>query len=230
MHGKWGRLPGPLAPFLGREGYKVIDPNMPWSGTRLYDVPYGAALQELQAMVAKLRAEGAQRVVVGGESFGANGALAYQARYGDADALMLLAPGHSPQGWYADGRIKADVDRARALNQAGKGQERISFSDPNEPQPRMMTATVETYLSFFAPRGRANMHLSAQAIGRRRKAVPVLLVNSERETRVQGRAFIWNELPPHPKSVYVESPLGHSDAAEGARSDVVKFLASIASD
>ena len=203
---------------------------MPWSGTRLYDVSYGTGLAELQAMVAQLRAAGAQRVVVGGESFGANGALAYQARYGDADALFLLAPGHSPQGWYADGRIKADVDRASALYQEGKGQERIGFIDPNEPQPRMMTATVETYLSFFAPRSRANMHLSAQAIGRRGKAVPVLLVNSARETPTHGRAFIWNALPAHPKSVYIESPLGHFEAAEGARSDVMNFLASLASD
>jgi len=220
MHGKWGRSPGPLAPYLEREGYRVRSPDMPWGARRLYDAPYRTALEELHHDVVQLRAAGAKKVVVGGESFGANGALAYQAHYGDADALVLLAPGHNPGGWYRSGDTRDDVDRATALAKEGKSAERITFTDINTT-PRKMFATVDTYLSYFAPRGRANMNVSARRI---KVPLPVLLVNSADEARSHGRAYIFDALPPHPRSEYVESPLAHGAAAEGARADVQRFL------
>lgn len=228
MHGKWGRPPGPLAGLLGREDYQVVSPTMPWSGGRLYDTSYPAGLTELHAAVEKLRAAGARLVVVGGESFGANGTLAYQAQYGDADALILLAPGHNPGGWYRSGLIKAEVDEARALRNAGRGGERFTFTDPNQDNNRKLSATVDHYLSFFNPLGLANMGVSARRIAAHGRAVPVLLVNSSNEARTQGRGFIWNELPAHPASVYAELSAGHSEAAEAAASLVRRFLETLA--
>lgn len=230
MHGKWGRPPGPVAGYLEREGYRVVSPEMPWSGGRLYDVPYMEGLTALHAIVRKLRADGTRKVVVGGESFGANGTLAYQSVYGDADALIILAPEHMPGSWYRSGLIKEEVDRALALREEGKGKERYSFTDPNQDKSRRMTATVETYLSYFAPRGRGNVAVTAAKIAADGKAVPVLLVNSTNETRTQGRKLIFDVLPPHPKSVYIESGAGHGEAAERARPDVMRFLESIAQD
>ena len=223
MHGKWGRAPGPLAPYFEREGYRVVSPEMPWSGRRYYDVPYRVGLAEVHHEVEKLRAAGAKMVFVGGESFGANGALAYQAEYGDADALVLLAPGHAPGGWYRSGETRDDVDRANALAKQGKLNERFTFTDQND-QPRRMTATVESYLSYFAPRGRGNMNVSAKRI---KRPVATLVVNSAREVKVQGRAYIFDALPPHPRSLYVESPMEHGTAAEGARTDVQGFIDSL---
>jgi len=196
---------------------------MPWSGHRYYDVPYRVGLEEIHREVEKLRAAGARMVIVGGESFGANGALAYQAEYGDADALVLLAPGHAPGGWYRSGQTRDDVDRAIALAKEGKTSERFAFMDQND-SPRRMTATVDSYLSYFAPRGRGNMNVSARRI---KRPVATLVVNSSREVQSQGRAFIFDALPPHPRSVYVESPMDHGSAAEGARADVRRFIDSV---
>lgn len=231
MHGKWERPPGPLASYFAREGYTVNSPTMPWSSLRQYEASYETGLAEVHEIVRSMRAAGARRVVVGGESFGANGALAYQAEYGDADALVLLAPGHMPGSWYRSGLSRADVDRAQKLAADGKKKERGTFTDPNPSgTSRTFTATIENYLSFFRPRGLGNMNLSAQRIKRSGKAPPVLLVNSSRETASQGRGYIWDVLPANPKSVYVDSSAEHASAAERARDDVMKFLESLNAD
>lgn len=227
MHGKWGRTPGPLARYFEREGYRVVSPDMPWSGRRLYDASYGAGLEEVHREVERLRAAGAKKVIVGGESFGANGALAYQAVYGDADALLVLAPGHMPGSWYRAGTTRDAVDRAGALAAEGKRDERFSFTDFNQERQRNLSATVDAYLSFFRPGGLANMNVSARQI---KQPVPVLVVNSANEVKTQGRRFIFDALPAHPKSVYIESALDHGSAAEGARADVQRFVDAIAAE
>jgi len=227
MHGKWGRAPGPLARYFEREGYRVVSPDMPWSERRLYDSSYRAGLEEVHREVARLRAAGAKKVIVGGESFGANGSLAYQAEFGDADALIILAPGHMPGSWYRSGITRDAVDRAGALAREGKRDATFSFTDHNQERQRPLSATVDAYLSFFRPNGLANMSASAKRIT---QPVPVLVVNSTNEAKSQGRAYIFDALPPHPKSVYVESAQDHGTAAEGARADAQRFVDSIAED
>ncbi len=227
MHGKWGKTPGPLARYFEREGYRVFSPEMPWSERRLYDTTYRAGLEEVHREVERLRAAGAKKVIVGGESFGANGALAYQAVYGDADALLVLAPGHMPGSWYRSGLTRDAVERAGALATEGNRDQRFSFTDSNQERQRNLSATVDTYLSFFRPNGLANMNVSARGI---KQPVPVLVVNSTNEVKTQGRQFIFEALPPHPKSVYIESALDHGNAAEGARTEAQRFIDSIAGD
>lgn len=193
----------------------------------MYDASYRVGLEEIHREVERLRAAGAKKVIVGGESFGANGALAYQAVYGDADALLVLAPGHMPGSWYRSGLTRDDVDRAGALFAEGKWDERFSFTDSNQERERNLSATVDAYLSFFRPNGLANMSASAKRI---KQPVPVLVVNSTNEVKNQGKGYIFDALPPHPRSVYVESALDHGSAAEGARADAQRFLDSIAAD
>src|SRR4051794_14024722 len=50
MHGKWGapRSLQPLARTLEGRGYRVVLPEMAWSGRRLYDIDYPAALREVE--------------------------------------------------------------------------------------------------------------------------------------------------------------------------------------
>lgn len=227
MHGKWGRPPGPLARYFEREGYTVVSPEMPWSGGRLYGTSYRAGLEEVHREVARLRAAGAKKVIVGGESFGANGALAYQAVHGDADALIVLAPGHMPGGWYRSGLTREAVDRAAAMAREGKRDERTSFTDYNQDRQRPLSTTVDAFLSFFSPSGLANMNASAKGI---KQALPVLVVNSSNEVKSQGRSFIFEALPAHPKSVYLESAQDHGGAAEGSRNDAQRFVDSVAAD
>src|SRR3954465_10877780 len=83
MHGKWGgagdKAMAPLAAALRAAGFLVDQPEMPWSGTRLYDRDYDAAMDEIDAAVARLKARNAQKIVVSGQSLGGNAALRYAA-------------------------------------------------------------------------------------------------------------------------------------------------------
>ena len=99
LHGKWDRPPTNvlgLARQLEAEGFKLATPTMPWAGTREYDVPYDQAIAEIESAAKSLRDRGAKRIVVGGLSFGANGALAYASSGKALDAVFALSPGHAP--------------------------------------------------------------------------------------------------------------------------------------
>ena len=99
MHGKWGtpQSMSALASELGSRGYLLSNAEMPWSGRRLYDVDYPAALKEIEQQVNDLRAKGAKRIVVAGQSMGANAAVAYASSGFPLDALVILSPGHFPE-------------------------------------------------------------------------------------------------------------------------------------
>ncbi|MCL6555988.1 MAG: alpha/beta fold hydrolase [Burkholderiales bacterium] len=85
-----------LAPQLERAGILVGTQKMPWSRQRAFDRDYAQAMTEIDATVARLRARGATRIVIGGHSLGAAAALIFCAQR-PADGLLLLALGHSPQ-------------------------------------------------------------------------------------------------------------------------------------
>jgi esterase/lipase len=116
MHGKWGAPQSmtALARDLGSCGYLVSNPEMPWSGMRLYDVEYPAALKEIEQQVNDLRAKGAKRIVVAGQSMGANAAVAYASSGFALDALVILSPGHFPELGMGK-RLQRSVERARSM-------------------------------------------------------------------------------------------------------------------
>jgi hypothetical protein len=69
MPGKWGapedRHLYRISQTLQDAGVMLDMPTMPWSRHRNYDVGYDDALKEIDQAVAKLKAKGARRIVVG---------------------------------------------------------------------------------------------------------------------------------------------------------------------
>jgi len=226
IHGKWGRPPGPLASYLDRSGYRVTSPNMPWSGSRLYDADYDAAIEQLHQEVLRLRQDGARKVVLIGHSFGANGAIAYMTRYQDADAIVLLAPGHVAEGMYRGGRTRATVEQARQLVADNHADERLSFIDPNSGnRSRGMSTTAKIYLSYFDPDGLANMPKSAGLIP---VSIPVLCVMSAEDSIFRlGHSYVFDKFKPNDKSVYIESQASHLATPDASTADVMRFLQSL---
>lgn len=226
IHGKWGRPPGPLAGYLERSGYRVRSPEMPWSGGRNYDADYESAMEQLHQEVLRLRNDGARKVVLIGHSFGANGAIAYLTRFQDADALVLLAPGQVVEGMYRGGKTRAAVDQARQMVADSKGDERLTFIDPNSgDRSRAMSAQTRVFLSYFDPAGLANMPKSASRIP---VSVPVLCVMSadDRIFRL-GPRYVFDKFKPNDKSVYVETQASHIATPEASTEDVLRFLRSL---
>ena len=84
MHGKWGTPLGPTQPLemaMRAAGFMVIAREMAWSHDRAYDQTLDQVMVEIDREVAELRSDGARTIVVAGQSFGANMALAYAARH-----------------------------------------------------------------------------------------------------------------------------------------------------
>jgi dienelactone hydrolase len=204
----------------------VVELVMPWAGSRLYDAPYESALKQIDAAVKELRAKGVKRVVVAGHSFGANAAIAFAGSGGDLDGILAMAPGHTPRWSYYKGGTKPAVDRARELVAGGRGNERVSFNDPNQGQMRALSARADVFLSYFDPDGPAHMPASMARIV---KPVPLLwLIGSEDPLFPQGEDFAYRKAPPHPLSRYVVVAADHLNTPAAGREQIIDWLKSVA--
>src|SRR6185312_5330849 len=102
---------------------KVTAPPMPWARGQWerISITVEAAHQQIDAMVAQLRAQGAQRIVVGGHSLGANVALSYAAQRGNVAGVIMIAPGHQPAFSYRTmPDFRSALERAAGLVQSGQ--------------------------------------------------------------------------------------------------------------
>lgn len=221
MHGKWGAPPAPQAPAFSLEGFNVISPVMPWAGSRRYDQTYQDSLKEINTLVKKLRAEGYKAIIVGGQSFGANAAIAYASAYGDIDGLILFAPGHNP-----------DIDRngqprmvsiAKESIKSGKPEVLISFADYNDGgRTRTFEARSDVFVSFFAEDGPANMSLNAR---RMKAAIPtIVFMSSDDFVTRQGSGYFFDRMPKHEKSKYIVSSAGHREVPAASYSAALTWL------
>jgi dienelactone hydrolase len=229
IHGKWATPPFwhvTVSNAIEREGWPVVELTMPWAGSRLYDAPYESALKQIADAVKELRAKGVKRVVVGGHSFGANGAIAYAGSGGDLDALLAMAPGHTPGRSYRQGTTKDSVDQARQLVAANRGSERLSFTDTNQGQTRSLSARADVFLSYFDPEGIGNMPTSMARIAR---PVPLLwLIGTRDPLYPRGQAFAFDKAPPHPLSRYVVVAADHGNTPSAGREEIIDWLRAIA--
>jgi pimeloyl-ACP methyl ester carboxylesterase len=121
----------PLARELESRQYRVSNGEMAWSGRRLYDVDYPTALKEIEQQVRQLRVSGVKRVVVAGQSMGANAAVAYASSGFDLDGLVILSPGHFPERGMGQ-RLRPSLERARSMVAANRGADFESFDDINQ--------------------------------------------------------------------------------------------------
>jgi pimeloyl-ACP methyl ester carboxylesterase len=221
LHGKWGAPPAPLATEFKEQRFHVISPSMPWARDRYYDVSYETGLKVLNEIVKAARADGYQRVIMGGQSFGANGALAYASAYGDIDGLILFAPGHNP-----------DIDRnyqprlvsiAKEAINSGKPETPISFTDYNDgSRTQTFEARADVFVSFFGEDSLANMSLSARRI---KTPIPtiVFMGNGDYVTR-QGSHYFFDRLPKHPLSRYTVSSASHRGVPKASFEETLAWI------
>lgn len=224
MHGKWGRPPAPLAAQFTQAGFQVLSPEMGWSGAQAYRVTYADSLAAVHRDIEKLRASGVKKVVVGGQSFGANGALAYASLYDNIDGLMLFAPGHNPD--IDRNRNPAKVQLAKSMVEKGQGDQPVVFTDYNDgSRVRDFEVPAASYLSYFDPKGLAAMPVSAQRI---RKPVPVIVFMGRSDfVTTQGPGYFFHRLPGHPGSRYVVSLAGHREVPAASYDEALKWLEAV---
>ena len=226
MHGKWGspqRLVNGLADALQREGFLVANPEMPWSGRRYYDKSIDGADAEIDAEVAQLRDKGAKQIFIVGHSLGAAYALHYASRTA-VNGVAAIAPGHIPEGRRFTEMYVDDVNKARALAAAGKGDEMIWFQDLNTGNRRSnLKASAATFLSYFDPAGPLNMARNAQSI---KPGTPVLWAVPKQEEQPL-RDFVvrfYEKLPPNPGNKFAEPDSDHLQAPTVATAEIINWI------
>ena len=226
MHGKWGspQSMSALARELESKGYLVSNAEMAWSGRRLYDVDYPTALKEIEQEVQQLRAKGAKRVVVAGQSMGSNAAVAYASSGFDLDGLVVLSPGHFPEGGMGK-RLRPSYERAQRMVAANRGADFDSFEDINQGKQRALKMTAGIYVSYFDPNGLGAITKNIKTFS---KPVPVLLVIGTDDPFYPESKAMFDSAPANAASRYVVMNTDHFNMPNVVAAEFVKWLDSFA--
>lgn len=216
---------GKLKPLLEQQGMLVQFPDMPWSRGRHLDGHWDQAMAEIAGHVKTLRSQGAGKIVIMGHSMGVPAALGFAARGGDAQALVLLAPGHVPARYYAatqNTAVRDSINQARQLLASGKGDATERFSDINQGRQLPVVTTARNYLSYFDPESDADMGITAPRVP---AATPVLTVVGDADGMFQyARPYFADKLPANPKSQYLEVQANHLSTPAVASEAVLAWL------
>lgn len=226
MHGKWGtslsQSPiGKLKEKLEEKGFIVVAPEMPWSHDRYLEKGYEDSMTEIDTAVAELKAKGATRIVVGGQSMGANAALGYGARRDGLAGIVAIAPGHVPEEWSS--KFGGDIGKARRLISDGKGAEMSTFSDVNQGESKQIKASANTYLSWYDPAGPAVMPTNTQAL----RAPLLWIVGKDDPMYQKGESYAYARAPVFPKNTYVTIEANHMNAPIKGVSNIIMWLKSL---
>ncbi len=216
---------GVLKTRLEREGMTVLMPDMPWSRNRYIDVSWDQAMAEMATHVKTLRERGARKIVLMGHSMGCPAALSFAARQGDVQALVLLAPGHVPQGYFTSPRLKPvrdSIEEARALVAANKGDSKERFTDINQGRQQTVIMTARDFLSYFDPASDAEMSVTAPRVPAQ---TPSLVVIGDQDPLfAYVRSYFVDKLPMNPKNVYLEVKGTHLSTPGVASDAVVEWV------
>lgn len=215
----------PMKDTFERQGWLATVPDMPWSRGRYLEGGLDKAMGEIAGHIKGLRDQGATKIVIVGHSMGVPTSMAYAARGGDVDALVGLAAGHVPVGYYTQpwGKVVHDsINEARALVAAGKGDSRERFSDVNQGRQQTVVTTAKDFLSYFDPTSDAEMSVTAPRIPAK---VAVMTVIGEKDPLFKSiKAYYVDKLPANPKNKYLEVSGGHLDTPRVASDEIIAWV------
>jgi pimeloyl-ACP methyl ester carboxylesterase len=179
MHGKQSspNTPGlrDIASKAEAAGMKVVVPSMPWGtgGWEKINVTPDQVFAMIDGYANQLRAQGARRIVVGGQSLGANVALSYAVARQNVAGVVMAAPGHSPIGSYRNPSIKDSIDQAAQLVKSGQASQPFSGLDDNQGSSIRMSTTAGVYAAWLNPRGQVSMPVQAPLLP---ASIPVMVI------------------------------------------------------
>ena len=211
-----------LIATLRGQGYMISAPGFPWSNGRYIDRGIEQTFDEIADDINKLRAKGATKVILVGQSMGTNMALSYAAYRGGVQGLVLVSPGHVPESGGARSRDKESLERAREMVAQGRGNEKALFTDSEQGSVFQSRMSARIYLDFFDPNGKAAMSKSAAMLDRK---IPVLYIVGTADGMYQrGKGFIYGKFQENPLNRYLVVNAGHIGAAAAADRDIVDWL------
>ena len=196
---------------------------MCWSRRRIYDRPYLDCLSEIDAAIDRLKARGATAVVVGGQSLGANGAIGYGARRKDLKGVIGVAPAHGPELLAERPEIAQGMAKARAMVAAGRGDDKVTFTDINTGRKFPGDHDVEN-LSVVLECGFGCGDARQCETANR---APLCVAGSADQTQ-RGPGYVFAQAPKNPLNRYVTVTSDHLGTPAAARDVVIKWLRELA--
>jgi pimeloyl-ACP methyl ester carboxylesterase len=229
MHGKGGLPDGlvlELASDLARRGFSVANLEMPWSSRRDYDVDVAAAVAQVQAALADLRAKGALKVFVAGHSQGGVFAL-YVAGKVPMDGVVAIAPGGDAANPALQERISESRSRAAALVADGKGAERTRFVDWGSRGVQPVITSPAVYLTWFDPEGAMN---ELASIRRLAPGMPVLFIvpTNDNPALLRAKPRMVAALPRNALTRVYEPVANHTGAPTASREEIARWIVEVA--
>lgn len=231
MHGKGSRHDARglvrLAEKIAGEGFRVYLPQMPWNAE--WKGTHQDATAALDALVA-LAARDGKKVAVGGQSMGAMFSLVYRPADPPAAVVgkVLTSPGQMldlipPQAPFWN-TLKPSLERAKEMEAAGKGKERVRLGATNVHGTKVVDEffdmTPEEFLSFH---DRVRFPSVKAALAR--TTVPVFWAVGTRDPIPAGKRWAFDMLPAHPKNIYLDlDGEDHNSAMLAAVDRIVAWL------
>ena len=157
---------------------------------------YPAALKEIEQQVRDLQSKGGRRIIVAGQSMGANAAVAYAASGFPLDGLAILSPGHFPELGMGK-RLRNSFEKARRMVATNQGRELETFDDLNQGKQRSLKMAAATYVSYFGPDG---LGAITQSIRKLPQPIPVFLAIGKSDPFFPDSKGVFDSAPAHPAS------------------------------
>jgi pimeloyl-ACP methyl ester carboxylesterase len=230
MHGKGGsptRHVAALATALERRGFLVANLEMPWSGSRNYDVSVTRAEEEVEAAVAALRARGAKKVFVAGHSQGGLFALHVAGKL-VVDGAVAIAPGGNVASAVFREKLGDSLERARLLVAQGKGNEPARLEDYEASRGSYSLVTLPAvYVTWFDPEGAMNMTRAARAAN---PEVPILWIVPKRDYPglLKTTPAVFRTLPANPFTRFYEPDADHLGAPSASAQEIERWAREVA--
>lgn len=229
MHGKQGRAntsgSGDIASKAQSAGMKVMVPSMPWgSGDwEKISVTPEQVFAIIDGYANQLRAQGAQRIVIAGQSLGANMALSYAVARQNVAGVVMAAPGHSPFGSYSrNPSIKSSIEQACQLAKAGQGNQSFTGLDENQGNSVRISTTAAVYCAWMNPRGLASMPVQAKELPAN---IPVMVVIGTGDPSFGfTENNIYKPAAKNPYSKYVVVDADHRNTDHAASQRIVDWI------
>jgi pimeloyl-ACP methyl ester carboxylesterase len=225
MHG-WRSAPGDplfggLHTALLNAGYLVEMPEMCWSDRRVFDESLIDCFADIDAAIARLKAQGATQIVISGHSLGGSAALAYGARHEGLQGIIVMAPAPDPTGQVPD--VAPNLERAQQLIDSGQGDQKILFTHYTRTQSgydmTYVFATPRALLSFDAAHGPADMSSNVAAL----KAPLLWIAGKDDDT--QNHAYeLFMLAPKNPFNRLIKVNADHNGTPQAAIPAVLDWL------
>jgi len=221
LHGKTG-MPSQftlLAADLSDLGYLVEIPEMCWSARRIFDRSFSGCLDDVDAAVARLKADGAEGIIVAGHSLGGVGALLYGATRDGLAGIIALAPDGDPVSFGRIPVIAKSLGQARAAVKAGKGEIVSTFNDFVLGRALPVKAKATDFLTFY---GADSPAVTTRTIPQLN--APLLWVAGTKDASQRNAETLFKKAPKRPENTFVKVDAGHLGTPGAAFDPILDWL------